>query len=137
MRIIVTGSRDWTDQRTLENAILDHWANAANRGHDLPVVVVHGAARGADRMAGKLARAWGKTYGDIEEERHPADWDRYGKSAGPVRNREMAKLGGDLCLAFTTLWPMERDGRPTGTGDMVNRCVKLGIPVNIFYRPLP
>ncbi|MGH3753443.1 MAG: SLOG family protein [Pseudonocardiaceae bacterium] len=58
-------------------------------------IVVHGGARGADRLAGDIARGWGWT-----PEPHPADWARHGRSAGFRRNAEMVTLGADVCLAF-------------------------------------
>jgi hypothetical protein len=59
-RILCTGSRDWTDAETIRAAI----RQAALRCPD--AVVVHGAARGADLLAGAAARALG-----LQEERHP------------------------------------------------------------------
>jgi hypothetical protein len=88
-RILCTGSRDWTDAETIRAAI----RRAALRCPD--AVVVHGAARGADLLAGAAARALG-----LQEERHPARWDELGKAAGPIRNQEMVDLGADVCLAF-------------------------------------
>jgi hypothetical protein len=88
-RILVTGSRDWTDAEMIRAAI----RQAALRCPD--AIVVHGAARGADLLAGAAARALG-----LQEEQHPARWDELGKVAGPVRNQEMVDLGADVCLAF-------------------------------------
>lgn len=80
-------------------------------------VIVHGDGTGVDACAAKLASELG-----LEVEAHPADWERYGKAAGPRRNAEMAAAGADLCIAF------RRDaGR--GTHDMVRRCETAGIPV--------
>ena len=53
------------------------------------------ALEGADTMAGQWA---GVQF--LQEEVHPADWDKYGKRAGFVRNAEMVALGADICVAF-------------------------------------
>src|SRR6266545_8028514 len=86
-RILVTGSREWTDFAAIVEALREWKAPAA--------VLVEGGARGADRLAATIWRAWGLT---VEE--HPADWDRYGRRAGYLRNREMIAAGADVCLAF-------------------------------------
>lgn len=115
MRVIVCGSRGWTDREQI-----------ANRLFDLPPgsTIVHGAAKGADRIAAQE----GQKLGHLIEE-HPADW-RDGKRAGFFRNERMAKLGADLCLAF---W----DGRSKGTSMMVDLAEKHGIPVELYCEGRP
>lgn len=56
-------------------------------------------------------------------ERHPADWDSFGKGAGPRRNQEMVDLGAALCLAFHPKLSTSK-----GTKDCVQRALKAGIP---------
>lgn len=85
---------------------------------DYPIII-HGAARGADRIAGEEALKHG-----LLVEEHPANWERHGKRAGPIRNEEMARAGGDLCIAF---W----DGRSTGTADMIHRARSHAIAVEV------
>lgn len=101
-RILVTGSRDWTDVTTIgaaiEQAIIDSGAAT--------FLVVHGACpSGADWHADHYAR-WMRGKGvAIDVERHPAqghpDQD-FGPwpGAGPRRNAHMVGLGADLCVAF-------------------------------------
>lgn len=81
--------------------------------------IVHGDARGADRLAGEEAGKAG-----MLTEAHPADWDAHGKGAGLIRNAHMAALGADLCIAF---W----DGRSTGTAHMIGEARRRGIPVEV------
>jgi YspA, cpYpsA-related SLOG family len=89
MRILVTGSRDWNLLTCLATVLQ---IVAADSG----VLIVHGACpTGADA----LADAWAREHG-IPVERHPADWGRYGKAAGPRRNAEMVAAGANACLAF-------------------------------------
>ena len=89
-RLLVTGSRDWTDKATIYSAI----SNAA-----IPPwgwTLVSGACpTGADRIAEGFAEGLGMVV-----ERHPADWDQHGKRAGFLRNAAMVQLGADVCLAF-------------------------------------
>ena len=53
-----------------------------------PDVIIHGAAAGADSMAGRYARE-----NDIECREFPAEWERYGRSAGYRRNQQMLDEG--------------------------------------------
>jgi len=91
-RILVTGSRDWINEAGMASSLK---AAANNNVYGFPVVLVHGTARGADRMAAAIAHQWG-----WKVEAHPAQWENYGKRAGFVRNAEMVKLGADICVAF-------------------------------------
>lgn len=89
-RILITGSRDWTDIGQIIYAILDA---VDNRG---PNVLVHGGSpTGADKLADDVAKAVG-----LATEVHPADWEHEGRAAGWNRNRRMVALGADICLAF-------------------------------------
>jgi hypothetical protein len=89
MRILVTGSRSWTDEEMIRNLLA-----AADRKEG-PHTLVHGGARGADTVAGEIAQELGWTV-----EVHKADWERDGRAAGILRNHKMVNLGADLCLAF-------------------------------------
>lgn len=97
MRVLVTGSRDWQEWlpiwETIEDVALGYWGSE--------VVVVHGACpSGADKFASEWCQKSIELHWNVTEEPHPADWTRYGKSAGFRRNAEMVNLGADLCLAF-------------------------------------
>jgi hypothetical protein len=116
-RVIVTGSRDWDDARTIRLMLA--------RYNGPGTVLVHGGCpTGADAIADAFARENGWTV-----EVHPADWSK-GKSAGPRRNREMAELGADVCLAF-------HKDNSRGTQNMINNCHKNGIPVSEYLYVKP
>ena len=114
MRVIVCGGRDFDDA-----ALLEHTLNRLHSERGIRVII-HGAARGADSLAG----AWARTRiasGPIEEIACPANWERDGKAAGPIRNQYMlATHKPDLVVAFS-------GGR--GTADMVRRARAAGIEV--------
>lgn len=110
-RLLVCGGRDFTDAKRIWS-VLDHYLTAADDFECL----IQGEARGADRIAGE----WADTRG-VRVLPFPADWERLGNSAGPVRNAQML-----------------REGRPTvviafpggvGTRDMTERARRAGVPV--------
>lgn len=114
-RILITGSRNWDDKWKLED-ILDQWAAAYVTIGETDVILVSGACpTGADRLAEEEAVKLGMTV-----ERHPADWNKHGKSAGFIRNQEMVNLGADVCLAFI------KDGSK-GATHTLNAARKAGI----------
>lgn len=114
-RILVTGSRTWTDRDAVLTALSEAWDHL---GQSPDTVLVHGACpTGADTIADELWKILGYAV-----EPHPADWSRYGRAAGPKRNQEMVDAGADVCLAF--LVPGSR-----GTADCARRAEKAGIPV--------
>ncbi|MGH3525755.1 MAG: hypothetical protein ACRDQ6_00390 [Pseudonocardiaceae bacterium] len=87
--------------------------------------MVHGGARGADQLADEVARGWGWT-----PEPHPADWARYGRSAGYRRNAAMVTLGADVCLAFIL------DGS-RGASHTAQLAHTAGIPTRRYQRRTP
>lgn len=110
MRILVCGGRDFGDYK----AVLRNLQDTLLGVNSYEITVVHGAARGADSLAGRAAREMGWT-----EEQHPALWDKYGKKAGFLRNQEMLDSGIDYALVFPG---------GTGTYDMMVRLYRDGIP---------
>jgi hypothetical protein len=113
MKVLVSGSRSYSDYQKILAVI-------SNLNIDL---LISGACRGADTLAVRAARQCGIRY--IE---YPADWQRFGKSAGPIRNTQMLKMENpDLVLFFH-----EDLSCSKGTADMLSRVLKAGIPYIIF-----
>ena len=120
MRILVCGGRDYTDWETLHD-----WLYEYSKEHfDWPIegpTIISGMAKGADTIAAKWAKDNWLTLIEF-----PADWDKYGKKAGPIRNQQMIDEGKpDLVVAFPT-------PKSKGTWDMIRRAEKAGIPVKII-----
>lgn len=101
MRILVTGSRDWPNPERVDELICEALTGWQMHPVEPGSVVVHGACpRGADEHAAQAVRRLAAGGWTVTEERHPADWNAHGKSAGFRRNAEMVNLGADICLAF-------------------------------------
>jgi hypothetical protein len=109
LRLLVCGGRDFND-RSAVFTILD-------RVHSKrPITcVIHGAARGADSLAGEWARSRG-----IQEWAFPADWAKHGRQAGPIRNEDMLRTNPDGVLAFPG---------GAGTAHMVLIAKRAGVTV--------
>jgi YspA, cpYpsA-related SLOG family len=132
-RVLVTGSREWTDAGHLRSEL-----DALAREHPEGLTVVHGDAKqGADRMASDWARRERNAGRRVAEEAHPANWQRHGGHSGLLRNAEMVALGADLCLAWIVPCSKPYCKRPQphgshGASDCAERAVKAGIPVRRF-----
>lgn len=84
-----------------------------------PCRVISGGARGVDRAAESAADALGYPTNIMK-----ADWNKYGKSAGPKRNYEMVQAA-DVAMVF---W----DGKSRGTRDFINKAIAKEIPMVVF-----
>ena len=110
MKTIIAGSRDFNDYETLVS-----FCNGKNIAE-----VVSGTARGADKLGERFAESR-----DIPIKRFPANWDKFGKSAGYLRNSEMANYA-DACIVF---W----DGKSKGSKHMIDLAKEKGMDINIVY----
>jgi len=138
VRVLVCGSRTWGREKDSEGNVIRSRA-AAQFQRDMiadvligyytddgALVVIEGAAPGADTVAGEWATAM------LYDEKHlsyPADWKRYGKDAGPIRNAQMLDEGKpDLVVAFIDQ-PLNES---KGTADMVRRSRAAGVPTYVI-----
>lgn len=121
MRVLVTGSRDWTGVygtnriHIVLNVLL---ALCDVLGEKL--TVVHGdCPTGADRIVDD----WALRREDVVTvERHPADWRTLGKRAGPIRNEYMvSRSRADMCIGFLR-------NHSRGTSVTLNMSREAGIP---------
>lgn len=113
IKIIVAGSRGFSDYKLLSDS-LDSLINSHTN-----VEIVSGTAKGADQLGERYAISKGFSIS-----RFPADWSRFGKSAGYIRNEEMAKYSNAL-VAF---W----DGKSSGTKHMIDLANKYELVVEII-----
>ncbi len=110
MRTIIAGSRSFNDYDRFED-LLDGVCMFIN-----VTSIISGLAHGADTMALKYA-----AEADLPVTKYAADWEKFGRAAGPIRNEEMAEVA-DALVAF---W----DGESRGTKSMIDLALKKGLVV--------
>lgn len=118
MKTIIAGCRGFNDYKLLKEKV-DYY-----RKDHVITEVVSGTARGADYLGEEYANENG-----IPIKSFPADWDNYGKAAGPIRNRQMAEYA-DVLIA---VW----DGKSKGTNNMIIEMNKLMKPVFLIWVGAP
>lgn len=116
-RIIIAGSRDFNDFEKLQKE-----ADSVVRKLDGKVKIISGSASGADRLGEKYANMHG-----IDIIRFPANWNLYGKSAGPRRNEEMARYASESNGILLAFW----DGKSRGTKNMIENARKYRLSVKV------
>jgi len=115
MKLAIVGSRTFNDEDLLHNIIMGYmWKE------DWSLTIISGGATGADSLAKEFAETYGYNY--IE---YPAEWDKYGKSAGYKRN----KLIVDNCDIVLAFW----DGKSKGTKHTIDLAREAKKPTFIVY----
>lgn len=114
VKLIIAGSRSIYEPMIVEAAI-DRYQL---RGQ-ISEIIEGGCAKGIDRIASIFAKMH-----SLPHKVFKANWNAYGKAAGPIRNAEMAKYG-DMLLA---IW----DGKSKGTANMIEQMKRRGKPVFVY-----
>lgn len=109
MKVLVCGGRDYQDREAIRR-VLDKQHHVIAFTH-----LIHGTCIGVDQIAAK----WAEDNG-VQSVGCPAQWWKYGKAGGPIRNRRMLELQPDLLIAFP-------GGR--GTANMVSQAKEANVQV--------
>ena len=115
-KTIIAGGRDFMDYNLLKektNKILQE------KKITHKIVIISGCARGADTLGLRYA-----SENAFDVEKYPAEWDKYGKKAGYMRNVEMAE-NADALIAF---W----DGKSKGTKHMIDIATERNLPIRVI-----
>lgn len=113
MKVIIAGSRTFDNYHLLQSE-----CDKILQGED-QVEIVSGGARGADKMGEVYAKSKGYSLKIF-----PADWNQFGKSAGYIRNKQMAEYS-DCLIAF---W----DGISRGTSNMIQLAKENNLSVHVI-----
>lgn len=114
-KVIIAGGRHFKDYELLKEKC-DYYLK--NKLKEFQVVIVSGNAAGADFLGERYAQERG-----LQCDARSAEWKKYGKSAGFIRNKEMAEIA-DALIAF---W----DGNSRGTANMINLAKSKGLRVAV------
>lgn len=117
MRVLICGSRHFHDYERLKKEVL----NILPIGDHMNTVIISGHAKGADTLGEQLAKDM-----NFRCEIYPADWNKYGKGAGPIRNKQMLTEGKpNLVIAFLA-------NNSRGTQNMINQATNYGVEVKVI-----
>jgi hypothetical protein len=114
-KIVIGGCRNFTNYRLFSEYVDLCLARLKRQGD---ICILSGNCAGADALGERYALEHGYAI-----ELYPADWETYGKSAGPIRNREMVK-NADAVIAF---W----DGTSAGTASLISFAKRLNKPLRV------
>lgn len=121
MRIVVTGSRDWTDADFIHDVL-----DALDEEHGI-TALAEGGCRGADAHAFRWICEQDK---DIDWQEFIAQWETHGHAAGPERNARMLNcFKPDVVVAFKTT------KKSKGTDDCIQKAKDRGIKVIVYVGP--
>ena len=113
MHIIIAGCRDFNDYAVVEKEVMNYIGKFIDK---VEIEIISGGASGVDALGERFAKEHNLGLKVV-----PADWKTYGRSAGPRRNEQMARMAGTL-IAF---W----DGKSRGTKNMIDTAKRLCLRV--------
>ena len=113
--LLIAGGRDFSNYNLLARRCAAYIAE--NCGVQEPIIL-SGCASGADSLGEQFAMEY-----SLECRYFPAQWEKYGRAAGPMRNRQMAQVANGAVV----FW----DGRSRGTRSMIGYLRQMGVPFEV------
>ena len=120
-RIIICGGRHFNDYEALESSVTSALTEKGLASNE--VEIVSGHCEGADTLGELYANKH-----DIACKVFPAEWTKYGKAAGPIRNRAMLDYAKEQTPVVAAFW----NGESRGTGNMIKQAKTAGVECHIF-----
>lgn len=114
MKTIIAGCRDFENYPLLKETVDKFRESVA------VTEIVSGGAAGADTLGEQYAKE-----NRITLKVFPANWDKHGRAAGPIRNKQMAEYADQLIA----IW----DGQSKGTENMIKTMKEVNKPVYIIW----
>lgn len=114
MKLAIIGSREFKDSKLARQIFFSYFAT--NQVYE----IISGGAKGADTCARIIAKKFG-----VKLTEFLPDWDKYGKSAGMIRNKDIINSA-DFVLAF---W----NGKSKGTANSLNLAKNSKKPTLVIY----
>lgn len=136
MILLISGSRSIDDMEIFRRAMHEFMAHEFAGEYPLPLnktidQIVSGNARGVDSVAERFAKKQG-----IDLAIFPANWEKHGKAAGPIRNEQMADYGvlvsGSRSIELRLLAIPFPGAEGGGTNHMITICENKGIPTFVY-----
>ncbi len=113
MKVLCCGDRYWSNFKVIKDRL---------RLLPKTTIIIEGEARGADTLS-RIA-AWELLLDVVKV---PAEWDKYGRAAGPIRNKKMIDMKPDLFIAFHNNVTESR-----GTANTLMLAEEAGIPTELI-----
>jgi len=115
-RVVIAGSRNFNDYEMFANIVGEFLKPICE---EYEMIIVSGHCSGTDLMGERYAKENG-----FDVEIYPAEWKKYGRSAGPKRNKQMVDVA-DFAIAFLSV-------NSKGTHSMIQYAKQKGISVKIY-----
>lgn len=120
IRVIIAGSRDFYNPGIFNNIMTLYLSDIP----DNKLEIISGGCRGADRMGEQYAKDW-----NLKCKVFPANWKKYGKSAGPIRNEKMVKYALQADHGMLIAFPI---GESRGTRNIIEIANRYGLEVHVI-----
>jgi len=125
VKVIIAGGRDFNDPDFLEETMQVLFLDRFDHGD---LTIISGGAPGADKLGEEWANEFNICIAPFPVS--PAEWKKYGKSAGPRRNKRMAEYAaeGPWCGNLVAFW----NGETPGTKSMIKYALNFGLQTHVM-----